>query len=422
MARFLVLALLGSAAAMAEDWPGFRGPGGQGVSAEPALPLEWSDTKNVVWKTAVPGRGWSSPSVAGDRIWLTTAAAVAGSGANARSLRLMAFNRESGAVAADIEVFRLDDAGKQHEKNSFASPTPLVEDGKVYVHFGRLGTAAVSTSGEVLWRRQFEYKYAHGTGPSPVLYRNLLIVACDGLDVQYVVALNKTTGETVWKTDRPKPAGMAFATPLVIETENGAQVVSPGARQAVSYDAATGEPLWTVRYGTGFSNVPRPVYAHGLVYICTGFYQPELLAVKPDGRGDVTDTHVVWRYGRGVPLTPSPLVVGEEIYIVSDNGILTCLNAATGAVRYQQRLGGAYSASPVFGAGRIYFQSEEGETTVIAPGTEFRKLGGSAVDEATLASLAPSRGAFFLRTAGHLYRLGASESQEKSIQSVPLGP
>ncbi|MEZ5353263.1 MAG: PQQ-binding-like beta-propeller repeat protein [Bryobacteraceae bacterium] len=391
--------------ALGEDWPEFRGPSGQGVSAETDLPLAWSPTENVAWKTPVPGRGWSSPSIAHDRVWLTTAVPVPDADPGARSLRLMAFDRETGAQTLDLEVFRLDDAGKQHQKNSFASPTPLVEDDRVYVHFGKLGTAAVTTAGEILWKRQFEYAYQHGSGGSPVLYKNLLLFSCDGTDVQFVVALDKTTGETVWKKDRPRPGTMAFTTPLLIDVDGKAQLISPSAFRTVAYDPATGEELWQVRYGKGFSNVPRPVFAHGLVYLCTGFYEPELLAVKPDGAGDVTDTHVVWRYGRGVPLTPSPLVVGDEIYIVSDNGILTCLDAKTGEVRYKERLGGNFSASPVLAAGRIYFQSEEGETIVIAPGPQFQRLGGSAMDEATLASLAPSNGSIFLRTAGHLYRL-----------------
>lgn len=361
----------------------------------------------MIWKVPVAGRGWSSPAIAGDLVWLTTAVEPEGAaGSPARSLRLLAFDKETGAAVRDIEVFRHDDAGQQHAKNSFASPTPVVEGDRVYVHFGRLGTAAVTTAGEVLWKRSLPYAYAHGTGGSPVLHKHLLILTCDGTDVQYVVALNKDTGEVEWKVHRQRPSAMAFSTPLVIEVNGAAQLITTSGHRAVSYEAETGRELWQVTYGDGFSNVPRPVFAHGLVYLCTGFYRPELLAVRPDGAGDVTATHVVWRYGRSVPLTPSPIVVGDLLYMVSDNGILTCLDARTGSLRFQQRIGGNYSASPVYAAGRIYFQSEEGETTVITAEGQFRQAGSAKVDAQTLASPAPSAGSIFLRSATHLYRIG----------------
>jgi outer membrane protein assembly factor BamB len=397
-----------AAGAWGEDWPQFRGPGGQGHSSAEQVPLTWSDTENVVWKADVPGRGWSSPSIAGDLVWLTTAATIADAASpNARSLRLMAFHKSDGRLIQDIEVFQLDDAGKQHQKNSFASPTPLIENDRIYVHYGRLGTAAVTTAGRIVWKKQLEYAYQHGTGPSPVLHGDLLIIPCDGTDVQYVVALHKATGEVAWKKDRPSPGAMAFATPLIIEAGGRKQLIAPGAFRTVAYDPDTGSEIWSVRYGEGFSNVPRPVFAHGFVYLCTGFYKPDLLAVRPDGKGDVTDSHIAWRYGRGVPLTPSPIVVGDEIYVVSDNGILSCLNARTGKLHYQQRLGGNFSASPLFAAGRIYFQSEEGETIVIAPGSDYKELARSQMPEQTLASLAVSDGSIYLRTAATLYRIGS---------------
>jgi outer membrane protein assembly factor BamB len=321
----------------------------------------------------------------------------------ARSLRLIAFHKGDGRIAQDVEVFHLADAGKQHEKNSFASPTPLIENDRIYVHYGRLGTAAVTTAGRILWKRQLDYAYQHGSGPSPVLHGDLLIVPCDGTDVQYVVALNKNTGEVAWKKDRPQPGAMAYATPLIIEVGGKKQLIAPSAFRTIAYEPETGNELWSVSYGDGFSNVPRPVFAHGLVYLCTGFYKPELLAVRPGGQ-------IAWRYGRGVPLTPSPIVVGEEIYIVSDNGILSCLDARTGKLHYQQRLGGNFSASPVFAAGRIYFQSEEGETIVIAPGSAYKELARSQMPEQTLASLAVSEGSIYLRTATKLYRIATASN------------
>jgi outer membrane protein assembly factor BamB len=407
----LLVALL-AAVASAEDWPQFRGPDGQGHSSQKGLPLSWSETENIAWKVAVPGRGWSSPAIAGDQLWLTTATEVAGSTRpRARSLRALAYDPTSGRTLRDIEVFRLEDAGEQHAKNTYASPTPVLEEDRVYVHYGRLGTAALSTTGEILWKTRLDYNHLHGTGGSPVLFKDLLIVNCDGVDTQYVIALNKNTGAVAWKANRAEPGAMAFSTPLVIQTGEHAELISVGAFRTVAYDPQSGRELWWVGYGDGFSNVPRPVFAHGLVYVCSGFYRPELIAVRPGGRGDVTASGVAWRLGRAVPLTPSPIVAGDELYMVSDNGILTCVDARSGKIHYQERLGGSYSASPVFADGRMYFQSEDGDTVVIAPGPRFRKLSTNRVDGQTLASLAPYGSAFYLRSAANLYRIAAEAAK-----------
>jgi outer membrane protein assembly factor BamB len=404
---FFGLVLMLCSAAFADDWPEFRGSSGQGLSPAKGLPLEWSENKNVRWKTPVPGKGWSSPVIANGTIWLTTAKEVNGK-PSARSLRLLAYDEATGKQTRDIAVFDLEDTGQQHAKNSYASPTPILdsEAGLVYVHFGILGTAAVkAASGEIAWKTTLPvWEHVHGAGGSPVLWRDLLIVACDGTDQQYVVALEKTTGKIRWRKQRPS-GNMAFSTGLIIEVKGKPQFISPSAHRTISYDPATGKELWWVEYGDGFSNVPRPVFAHGMVYLCTGFYKPELLAVRPDGEGNVTATHVAWRAGRGVPLTPSPVVAGNEIYMVSDNGILSCLDAKTGKLNYQERLGGNFSASPLFADGRIYWPSEEGETTVIAPGPAFRKLASNAVDGLAYASLAVSGNSLFLRSSTHLYRI-----------------
>ena len=371
-----------------EDWPQFRGPGGEGHSTEKNLPLTWSETSHIAWKTLIPGRGWSSPAVANDRIWLTS---EVDSGLHVYSL-----DATSGKVLKDVTVFPKRDLGSQHAKNTHASPTPILEDGRVYVHFGSHGTAALNSDGEILWKATMTYEPMHGTGGSPVIYRDLLIFSCDGTDVQYVVALNKNSGKVKWKTNRK--AYMAFSTPLLIQVDGKDQVVSPGAYRTVAYDPANGKELWSVAYGEGFSNVPRPVFGHGLIFLSSGFNRADLLAVKPGGE-------VVWKYGRSVSLTPSFLLVGEELYMVSDNGIATCFDAKTGTVRWQQRLGGTYSASPTFADGRIYFQNEDGETVVIAPGKEFRKLAVNQLDGQTLATLAISGGQIFLRTGTHLYAI-----------------
>jgi len=383
---------------VSQDWPEFRGPTGQGHSDERGLPLTWSETKNVRWKTAIPGRGWSSPSIQGDRIWLTTATE------EGKSLRAISVDRNTGAILQNIEVFRLKSPGQINSKNSYASPTPILEGDRVYVHFGAHGTACLTQSGEIVWKTRVEYDNGqHGSGGSPVIYDDLLIVSCDGQESQFVVALDKTTGKVRWKKFRE--GYQAYTTPLVVRLPAGDQVISPGAYRAIAYEPRTGKEIWQVRYGDGFSNVPRPVYGAGLVFICTGFQQPSLLAVRLDGRGDVTKSHVAWTLKRGVSLTPSPLLVGEELYMVSDNGIASCVDAKSGVPNWQVRLGGNYSASPIYADGRIYFLSEEGESVVIAPGKEFKALAKNQLDGPTLASMAVSNGSIFVRSQTHLYRL-----------------
>jgi outer membrane protein assembly factor BamB len=403
--RFLAAAtilLAVRSATRAEDWPQFRGPTGQGNSAEQGLPLEWSETRNIVWKTRVPGTGWSSPVVAGGRVWLTAAVKERGA-----SLRVLAFDVQTGREVVNTEVFRTRQADPLNPKNTLASPTPIVDGDRVYVHFGADGTAALTTSGEVVWKIRLPYESQHGNGGSPVLYRDLLIVSCDGSDTAFVAAIDKATGKIRWKTSRRQPWDQAYTTPLVVAVAGRDQVVSVGAYRAAAYDPESGKEIWRVSYADGFSNVPRPVFGHGLVFIATGFQQPLLLAVRPDGTGDVTKTHVAWTLRRGAPLTPSPLLVGDELYIVNDGGIASCLDPSTGAVLWQQRLGGAFSASPVFADGRIYFLSEDGVATVIAPGREFRKLAVNTLDGATLASIGVSNGSLFIRSQTHLYRIAS---------------
>ncbi len=408
MQRLLVLLLIAGASvlAQAEDWPQFRGPTGQGHATERGLPLEWSETKNIIWKTPVPGLGWSSPTVANGRVWLTTVVESKQRRGVSASLRALAFDVATGREIVNVEVFRLDDAGYVNPKNSRASPTPIVDGDRVFVHFGAEGTAALSTSGEILWTTHLRYESQHGNGGSPTLYQDLLIINCDGNGGDaYVVALDTASGKPRWKTARRRPADQAYSTPLVITVGQQDQLVSVGAYRAAAYDPLTGQEIWRVSYGDGFSNVPRPVFGQGLVFIATGFQTPALMAVRPDGKGDVTRTHVAWTITRGAPYTPSPLLVGNDLYYVSDTGVLSLADAASGQIVWQQRLGGNYSASPVFADGRIYFQSEEGMTTVIAPGREFRRLASNRLDGATLASMAVSGGSFFIRSQSHLYRI-----------------
>ena len=387
--------------AQAQDWPRFRGPTGEGQSTERGLPLEWSESKNVAWKVPVTGLAWSSPVVANNRVWLTTAIENRGN----MSLRLVSFDAATGTQLLDVEVFRAGRGAAINPKNSHASPTPVVDNGRVYVHFGANGTAALTETGDTVWKARFPYESQHGSGGSPIVHGDLLIFSCDGADSAFVIALDKHTGKTRWKTWRRQPWDQAYSTPLVIRAGDRDQVVSIGAYRTAAYDPASGKEIWRVSYAEGFSNVPSPVFGHGLVYIATGFQQPTLIAVRADGAGDVTKTHIAWTLTRSAPHTPSPLLVGDELFVVSDTGIATCLDARTGTILWQQRLGGNYSASPVAADGRIYFLAEEGVATVIAPGKEFRRLAVNHLDGVTLASMAIANGAIFIRSDKHLYRI-----------------
>jgi outer membrane protein assembly factor BamB len=409
-AVLLPLLFLLTSTLSARQWPEFRGPDGQGHSTEKGLPADWSESRNVLWKTAVPGSGWSSPVVGGGKVWLTTAIEnKEGGRSRGVSLRTLAFDAETGRETVNVEVFRLDRLELLNPKNSHASPTPILDGDRVYVHFGAQGTAALTTGGEIVWKTRLPYQSQHGSGGSPALYHDLLIINCDGNggpDDAFVVALDVRTGKTKWKTWRRTPADQAYTTPLVIRVGDKDQLISVGAYRAAAYDPLTGKEIWRVAYDTGFSNVPRPVYGRGLVFIATGFQQPTLIAVKPDGTGDVTTSHVAWTLRRGAPYTPSPILVGDELFIVNDVGIATCVDAASGKLHWQQRLGGNYSASPVFADGRIYFFSEEGVATVIEPGSVFKRVATSQLDGAILASMAVADRSFFIRTNTHLYRIG----------------
>jgi outer membrane protein assembly factor BamB len=292
-----------------------------------------------------------------------------------------------------------------NEKNSFASPTPIVDGDRVYVHFGADGTAALSTAGDVVWRTKFYYESQHGNGGSPELAGDLLILNCDGFDQAFVVALDKRTGKTRWRADRREPHSQAYSTPLAIHVGDRDEVVSVGAHTASAYDPQNGKEIWRVSYPDGFSNVPRPVYGDGLVFIATGFNQPTLLAVRPDGTGDITRSGVAWTLARGAPLTPSPVIAGDELYVISDNGIASCLDARTGAVRWQQRLGHGFSASPLAAEGRIYFLDEDGRTTVLRAGTTGERLAVNVLEGPALASIGVAERSLFIRTGTHLYRI-----------------
>src|SRR5262245_7314725 len=272
------------------DWPEFRGPSGQGNATAPNLPLEWSETRNIAWKQEIPGAGWSSPVIQGRRVYLTTSVGPADGGDSAKSLRALCLDTATGAIQWNSAVFRLDSGSppRIHNKNSHASPTPLVAGERLYVHFGNQGTACLDLHGQVLWRNtSLGYSPVHGSGGSPVLAGDALIVSCDGASEPFIVALDKDTGKVLWRSKRETSAKkkFSFSTPLVVAVNGTMQVISPGSGVVCSLDPKTGREIWRVRYGEGYSVVPRPVYGHGLLFIGTGFDSPTVVAIRPDGHG-----------------------------------------------------------------------------------------------------------------------------------------
>ncbi len=389
-------------------WPEFRGPGGDGHSGSGDLPLRWNETKNVTWKTAVHDIGWSSPVVWENQIWMTTATK------KGEQVFAVCIDRRTGGVLHDVKVFDVATPQSVNAVNSHASPTPTVEKGRLYVHYGAYGTACLDTdTGKILWeRRDLECDYHMGPGSSVILFNSMLIFNVDGADQQYVIALNKATGRTIWKTTRSvdysgvhKYCRKAFSTPHVVQVNGQFQLISPGAKGIIAYDVHTGDELWKVRHN-GWSIVPRPLAGQGLVFVVTDYDHPELWALRPDGRGDVTDTHVVWKVKEDVSAMPSPLLVDGLLYMISNNGRATCIDAKTGEIVWKERIGGNYYASPIYAAGRIYLFNRKAETTVIEAGRRFKTLATNSLAKTVLqATPAVVDNAFYLRTATHLYRI-----------------
>ncbi|NQT51577.1 PQQ-like beta-propeller repeat protein [bacterium] len=394
--------------AAGDTWPQFRGPAANGHTDAAKLPLTWSEARNVVWKTPLPGRAWSSPVIHGHRLWLTNAPE------DGKWMSAVCVDCSSGKIVHSIRLFDIAKPEPRNPLNSYASPTPVVEAGRVWVHFGSYGTACLdSATGRTLWVRR-DLKCDHGVGPgsSPVLAEDKLILTFDGMDVQFLVALDKATGKTLWKTARTTKFGRlsdemrkAFSTPTVIEAGGRRQVVSAGAGAAFAYDPATGEELWKVRYANGFSGVMRPIFAAGLVFVNSGFSKPRLLAVRPTGRGDLTDTHVAYTLTADIPIMSSPAVADELMVLVSDQGVLSCVELKTGTRVWRQRIGGSYSASPIIAPGRIYFFDHRSKCTVIRPGRTFEQLAVNNLADGCMASPAVAGHALYIRTRSALYRI-----------------
>ena len=416
MKKLLVVAVLVlGAPPLGAQWPQFRGPDGLGT-ARGNPPLTWGEGRNIRWKTAIHGRAWSSPIVLGAHVWMTTATE------DGRELFAVALDRDSGKVIFDLKLFQVAQPQYAHPFNTYASPTPVAEPGRVYVTFGAPGTAALdAATGKVIWeRRDFECNHFRGAGSSPVLFGDLLLMHFDGSDHQFVVALDKRTGKTVWRTERsidfqdltpdgkPKADGdfrKAFSTPHVIEVGGEPVMISIGSKATYAYDPRTGRELWKVVERASHSASTRPVVGNGLVFVPTGFDNSQLLAIKPDGRGDVTASHVVWRVSRGVPQKPSVLLIDNLIFMVNDTGIVTSVDPTNGEIVGRGRIDGTFSASPVAAGGRIYAFSEDGKATVLAAGRELKVLAENVLDEGVMASPAIDGNALYVRTKTHVYRI-----------------
>jgi len=395
----------------AEPWPEFRGPTADGVSQEQNLPVEWSESSGVAWKTPIPGKAWASPVIWQDLVWLANASE------DGTRLSAVALDPRTGTIVHDILVFEIAAPQFCHPFNSYASSTPAIEEGRLYLHYGSAGTAALdTTTGKILWTRQdLPCDHFRGAGSSPIIVGNLLIVAFDGFDLQYVVALDKRTGETVWRKDRNIDYGTTdgdakkgYGTATVITSGQREQVVIPSAGATIAYDPATGDELWRVNHG-GMNASARPLFAHGLVYINTAAGGMKLLAVDPSGSGDITSSHIRWKSAQGSGSRSSQLVLGEKLFLIGDAGTATLLDAATGKAVGQKRLHGEFSASPILADGRIYASNQAGETFVFSAENPLEILATNTLDDGCMASPAVFDRAIYLRTKSHLYKLVRAE-------------
>lgn len=415
-----------------DEWPQFRGPTGQGHTDVVDLPLTWSESENVRWKTDIAGEGHSSPVISGDQIWLTTAITAELSAEEKQkrlatlknsngltivgelTLQAVQLDRESGEIKRQIVLFTIPNPEPKHALNSYASPTPVIAGDRVFFHFGTYGTACVDRkSGEILWKNDsLKLEHQNGPGSSPAVWQDRVIIHLDGTDTQSIVALDAATGKVVWQTkrsgemDKTPELQKAYGTPLILEINDRPLVISPAANWVYGYDARDGKEIWKASYGKlGFSTVPRPVISEDTVYIATSYMQSRLVAVKFTGEGDVTSSHIRWISDRQIPQKPSMIALGGRLYFVSDQGIVRSLKAETGEEVWFARLDGDYSASPLEAEGRLYFFSQDGVCTVLEAGDTHKELSKNKLPGGFMASPAVAGKALFLRTATSLYRI-----------------
>ena len=419
-AATLLMLVLGRAA-IADDlnWNQFRGPRGDGTTDVKGLPVKFGEgSPEIVWKTPTPGRAWSSPVVWGKQIWVTNAPEL-----QTRSLEVLKLDKpialsavcvdfDSGKIVHDLKLFEVTELQVTHPTNSYASPTPYIEEGRVYIHFGAYGTACLDTkTGQKIWeRRDLECNHFRGPGSSPVIYNGLLYLTFDGYDAQYITALDKLTGKTVWRQDRNVDFGTtdgdakkAYSTPILIQADGRDLLISPFASATIAYNPKTGEPIWTVHHG-GMNAACRPLFGHGMVFITTADGKNPMIAVNPKGQGDISE-NIIWRSTKSIPKRPSPLLIGDLLFMVNDGGVASCLDAKTGDEIWTKRLSGEYWSSPLYTDGLIYCFSQTGQIHVFKAAREFEEVAENQLDAGFLASPAVVGKSLVLRSKTHLYRI-----------------
>ena len=433
-AQFVFLFLIAQTLLLSsEGWEQWRGPNGNGHAPAGEYPLEWSENKNLSWKTLLPGRGHSSPVYQGSTAWITTALETVASQeererrANESSfpgamglhylskVEFIALQVDlmTGKIIRQIKVFEKKAPQAIHRLNSYASPSPVLKNGKLFIHFGAFGNACLnSKTGQIIWKNQDPDLWIHhenGPGSSPVLWNKLMIFHLDGTDKQSVVALFQETGKIAWHRKRSgklrenPQTKKAYATPLIVQGSNGPVLISTGADWVYGYHPETGKELWKINYGIlGFSNVSKPLKFENLFIVSTGFMKGEIHAYQMHGNHPPS---LAWKMTKGAPKKPSPIIVNGLLYVINDGGILTCLNARDGEVLWRSRLEGEYSSSPTFADGKIYISNHSGKTTVIQPGTSMKILAENQLDDGHMASFVPLRGSFLVRTEKALYRI-----------------
>lgn len=439
LAAWAGVAVAGSAlAGPSYNWPQWRGPAGQGVSAETDLPAQWSATENVAWKTEIPGRGHSSPIVWGDRVFLTTAVEgpvikpgatgtkhvidgqdfVHPDGVGAdheQTLKVLALDAGTGRILWERTAWTGAPFDTRHKRGSFASPTPVTDGKRVYVWFGSEGLYTYDFDGTLLWKSDLGgiATLGVGVGTSPVLYKDLLILQCDedNGEKSFVTALDVKTGKPVWRV--PRKVQVSWGTPVIVRAQAGGkqrdELVTTGTEAIIAYDPRTGAELWRSK-GLESNAVPSPVAGRDVVVLSAGYPAKVAMAIKPGGKGDVTGSpHVLWTYAKGTAYVPSPILYGDYVYLVTDRGLLTCLDARTGEVKYEgvrPPTNSTFMASPVAFEGKILLFSEDGDAHVIKAGPQHELLRTNSIGEPIQASPAISQGSLFIRGAQHLFRIG----------------
>jgi len=405
---YMLLLILSACCMAADEWPEFRGPTGVGSVVASNVPLHWSETKNVAWKTALPGRGWSTPVIVGPLLWMTT------SEDDGHQLLALSVDRKTGAIKHRIRLFSVDEPAACNAMNSYASPSPVTDGKNVYVSFGTYGVAAINgMNGSIVWsRKDVNLDHQEGPGSSPLLYKDRLVIHCDGRDKQYIVSLKTATGKTAWKQKRSLDlshvgdfARKAFTTPLLVKSNGHDRILSPAAQGCYCYEPATGRELWSLRY-PGFSAVPRPVSSRGVAFVVDGFANPSIFAVRIDGQNDVTDSGVKWVFKRGGPATTSPVHLAGQLIFVTDNGVVVSLDEKTGKMNWRKRIGGSFCASPIVVGDLMYLFDRDGKSSILrvsASDKQPEEVAVNRLDNGMMASPLAITATLYLRTKGQLY-------------------